>query len=64
MSLVLGERRTASVVACEYCDLLVLNDKDFNRIKNEFPEFTEVLKKSSAERMERMSELVMEGIVL
>jgi hypothetical protein len=64
MSLVLGERRTASVIACEYCDLLVLSNEHFNRIKDEFPEFTEVLKKASAERMERMSELVMEGVVL
>jgi voltage-gated potassium channel len=64
MSLTLDERRTASLKALSYCEILVLDRADFSRIKEEFPEFSAVLKKVSAERSEQLSELVMEGIVL
>lgn len=64
MSMVLGERRTASTKTLGFCDLLVLKVDDFNRIKSEFPEFSDVLKRVSAERTEKLSELIMEGIIL
>jgi len=64
MSLTLGERRTASIKAVGYCEVLNLDRSRFNQIKEEFPEFSAVLKKVSAERSEQLSELVMEGIVL
>ena len=64
MSLTLDERRTASIRALSYCEILVLDRADFSRIKEEFPEFSDVLKRVSAERSEQLSELVMEGIVL
>jgi voltage-gated potassium channel len=64
MSLTLGERRTASIKALSYCEVLVLDRARFNQIKEEFPEFSDVLKKVSAERSEQLSELLMEGIVL
>jgi hypothetical protein len=64
MSIVLDERRTASIKTLTYCDLLILKVDDFNRIKSEFPEFNDVLKRVSAERTEKLSELIMEGIVL
>jgi hypothetical protein len=64
MSLTLGERRTASIKALGYCEVLILNRSRFNQIKEVFPEFSAVLKKVSAERSEQLSELVMEGIVL
>jgi len=64
MSLALGEHRTATIKANGFCDLLILNKEDFNRIKSEFPEFNEVLKKVSAERTEQLSELLLEGVVL
>jgi hypothetical protein len=41
-----------------------LRKADFNRIKEESPEFREVLKKVSAERSERLSELILDGVVL
>jgi CRP-like cAMP-binding protein len=64
MSLLLGERRTATMVARGFCDLLILRSDDFNRIKAEFPEFREVLKQTAAERTEKLSELILEGVVL
>ena len=64
MSMVLGERRTATTRAIGFCDLLILDKENFNRIKAEFPEFNDVLKLASAERTEQISELVLEGIVL
>ncbi len=64
MSLVLNERRTATTMARGFCNLLVLHAADFNRIKQEFPEFNDVLKKVSAERSDKLSELIMEGVVL
>jgi voltage-gated potassium channel len=64
MSLTLDERRTASIKALSYCEMLVLDRADFGRIKEEFPEFSDVLKRVSAERSEQLSELVMEGIIL
>jgi len=64
MSLALSEHRTATIKAIGFCDLLILNKEDFNRIKSEFPEFNEVLKRVSAERTEQLSELILDGVVL
>ena len=64
MSLVLGERRTATMTARGFCDMLILGADDFKRIKTEFPEFKDVLKRASAERAEKLSELIIEGVVL
>jgi hypothetical protein len=64
MSLALGERRTATIKAIGFCDLLILNKEDFTRIKTEFPEFNDVLKRVSAERTEQLSALLLEGVVL
>jgi hypothetical protein len=64
LSLILGEKRTATVRASTYCDVFVLERRDFERIKNEYPELREVLKKASGEQSEKMSALVLEGVVL
>lgn len=64
MSLVLGERRTATMAARGFCDILILGADDFKRIKTEFPEFQDVLKRASEERVEKLSELILEGVVL
>jgi len=64
MTLALGECRTASIKAIGYCDLLILDKEDFIRIKAEFPEFNDVLKRVSAERTEQLSALLLEGVVL
>jgi hypothetical protein len=64
LSMLLEERRTASVRAETFCDLYVLSRKNFDRIKKEYPEFRDVLKAVSAEKSERRSALVLEGVVL
>ena len=64
LSMLLAEKRTASVKALTYCEVFILAGEDFTRIKDEYPEFKEVLQKVSAERTERKSELLMDGVVL
>jgi hypothetical protein len=64
LSMLLGERRTASVRAVTFCDVFVLQRPDFERIKAEYPEFREVLKSISSQKTEKLSNLVMEGVVL
>jgi len=64
LSVVLKERRTASVVATGYCDLLRLSQGDYQAIMDAYPEFREVLSKAAANKTEKMAELVIEGVVL
>lgn len=64
LSLLLGEKRTAAVRAVTYCDVFVLEGDDFERMKEEYSELREVLKRVSAEKSEKMSELVLQGVVL
>jgi voltage-gated potassium channel len=64
LSLMLREKRSAAVRATTYCDVFVLEGADFERIKNEYEELREVLKRVSAEQSEKMSALVLEGVVL
>ena len=64
LSLILGERRTASAKALTYCDLLVLPKREFERIKHDYAEFREALKTLSSERSEKISSLVLSGAVL
>lgn len=64
LSLLLGEKRTASVKTLTYCDIFMLTKDDFDRIRNEYPEFRDVVKKMSSERTEKIAELVLKGIIL
>jgi hypothetical protein len=64
LSLLLGERRTASARASTYCDLLVLPKREFERIKHDYSDFREALKTLSSERTEKISALVLSGAVL
>jgi hypothetical protein len=64
ISLLLGERRTASVKALSYCELLLLTKEKFDQIKNDYPEFKDVLKKVSSERTEKTEKMIMDGIIL
>ena len=64
LSLILGEKRTASVKALTYCEIFVLGKKEFNSIKDEYPEIREVLKKMSSEKTDKIAALVLKGITL
>ena len=64
LSLILKERRSASVKALTYCEVFILTKKDFNHIKNEYPEFREVLKKVSSEKTEKVVNLLLKGVTL
>ena len=63
-SLILNEPRTASVVAKTYCELMYLHRKDYEEIKDLYPEFVDVMKKAMADNNEKMSEMVLLGVVL
>jgi voltage-gated potassium channel Kch len=64
LSMLLGEHRTASVKAVTYCDVFVLTRSEFERIKSEYEEFRDVLRRASAQRTEKVSDLVLEGVIL
>ena len=60
----LGERRAAAVRTKCYCDAFVLGRVEFARIKQEYAELRDVLKKVASVRSERMSAVVLDGVVL
>jgi hypothetical protein len=64
LSLILKEKRTASVKALTYCEVFILTTTEFNRVKNEYPEFREVLKKVSSEKTEKVINLLLKGVTL
>lgn len=64
LSLVLKETRTASAIAVNYCEVFLLTFEDFNRIKQEYPEFKDVLKNMAAENTDKKIQLIKEGIIL
>ena len=64
LSLILGEKRSASVRAVTFSEAFVLGRDDFNEIKQQYPEFRDVLKKISSERSALSSELLLEGVIL
>lgn len=64
LSVMLGEKRTASVKALMYCDMFVMTKTDFNSIKLEYAEFRGVLGRVSSERTDRMAALVLDGVIL
>jgi hypothetical protein len=64
LSLLLGEKRTGSVRAVTFSEAFTLGRDQFNAIKDEYPEFREVLKKTSSERSELSTELLLGGVTL
>jgi len=64
LSMILKEKRTASARARTYCDVFILKQQDFERIKSEYPELRTVLKTISSSRTEQLSKLILEGVVL
>jgi voltage-gated potassium channel len=64
LSLILREKRTASVRALTYCEVFKLGRTDFNRIKDEYAEFRDVLTKMSSEKKDKVSAHVLGGVIL
>lgn len=64
LSLIFNEKLTASVKTLTYCEIFILSREQFNYIKNQYPEFKDVLKKAASENTEKMSELILEGLIL
>jgi hypothetical protein len=64
LSLMLGERRSASATASDYCDVFILPALDFERIKRDYPEFKELLGRVSSVKSQKLSELLLQGVVL
>jgi hypothetical protein len=64
LSIMLGEKRTASVRTTEFCETFVLYSDKFFRIKEEYPEFMEVMKKMSSEKTEKTMQLMLDGVIL
>jgi len=64
MTFILKEKRTASVTALTYCEMFILTRDEFNRIKDNYPEITDVLKKAASEKTEKISTFVMERVIL
>jgi hypothetical protein len=64
LSLILGERRTASIKSLTYCDVFLLTRDEFERIKREYSEFRDILKEISSEKTEKVAALVLEGVIL
>ena len=64
LSLILSERRTASVRACEYCDVFVLSKTDFQRILDDIPEFKEMFQRNAKKHADLVAELLLKNLIL
>lgn len=64
ISILLGEQRTAGACTTTFCEAFILDAEDFFRIKDEYPEFREVMKKMSSEKTEKTTQLMLDGVVL
>ncbi len=64
LSLLLGERRTGSVYALSHCDIFFLPSTAFNRLRADYPEFKEVLRRISSDKSEKLADLVSDGCIL
>jgi hypothetical protein len=64
LTLLLGERRSASVRSDGFSEVFRLGVDSFERIKSDYPELLDVLTQASQERSSTVVELVLEGVVL
>ena len=64
LTLMLGERRSASVRSVGFTEAFVLDAEAFERIRAAYPELREVLTKASSERSRVLADLVLDGVVL
>jgi len=64
LTLILGERRTATVRSVGFTETFRLDATDYERIREAYPELREVMTQASKERSDTMAELILEGVVL
>jgi len=64
LTMLLGERRNATVKAITFCEAFILNSSEFENIKSDYPEFKEVILQSSQLKSEKSSKLILEGIII
>jgi hypothetical protein len=64
ISLLLGEKRTASVRALDFCEVFVLEGDEYRRIREDYPELAKVMKMVSSDRSEKLAALVLDGVTL
>lgn len=64
LSIVLQEKRTASVRSKTFCEVFILDSEAFFNIKNDFPEFIGIMKKTAAEKSEKTNQLLMDGVII
>lgn len=64
LTLMLGERRSASVRSVGFSEIFRLDTASFSRIRSEYPELIDILKRASQERSSTVAELVLDGVVL
>lgn len=64
LTLMLGERRSASVRSDGFSEVFRLGVASFERIRSDYPELLDVLAEASQERSSAVAELVLKGVVL
>lgn len=64
LSIMLEEKRTASILSKSFCEVFILDSEAFFRIKRDFPEFIDVMKKTAAEKSDKTNQLLMDGIII
>jgi voltage-gated potassium channel Kch len=64
LSMLLGERRTGSVVATSYCEAFVLRREEFERMRAVHPELRDLFAQATLERSQHAAELLLEEVVL
>ena len=64
MSILLKEKRTASVVATTYCEMFELSEEPYDQVQRSYPELRDAMKKMSSEASGKKASLMLEGVVL
>lgn len=64
LSMLLGERRTGSVIATSYCETFVLTKDDFERIRSTHPEFRDAFVKAASMSASHSADLLLDDMLL
>jgi hypothetical protein len=64
LSLLLGERRTGTALTESFCSAFFLSRERFDSLRETYPEFKAAMKVASLHKQEKMSRLLLEGVLL